>query len=99
MLAGTRGGVAGWPGARSVPAWISRDSAENTSVIGAEKCYSTICEHTGTISSGRADRQGNFGQRGGGRPRRAARSRDQLPAVRELAAQLGVSPTTVAAAY
>src|SRR5437764_113514 len=75
MLAGARGGVAGRPAVRSVPAWISRDSAENTSAMDAEKCYSTICEHTGTISPGRADRQGDFGQRGGGRPRRAARSR------------------------
>src|SRR5947199_403510 len=75
MLAGARGGVAGRPAVRSVPAWISRDSAENTSAMDAEKCYSTICEHTGTISPGRPDRQGDFGQRGGGRPRRAARSR------------------------
>ncbi len=28
MLAGTSGGVAGWAAVRSVPAWISLDSAE-----------------------------------------------------------------------
>src|SRR6516164_1953544 len=85
MLAGASGGVAGWPGMRSVPAWISRDSAENVSAIEVwaseisaieiEECYSTICEHTDTISSGGPDRQGDFGQRGGGRPERAAGSR------------------------
>jgi hypothetical protein len=33
MLAGTRGGVAGSPGARTVPAWISLDSAEKVRLI------------------------------------------------------------------
>src|ERR1700736_157830 len=83
MLAGASGGVAGRPGVRSVPAWISRDSAENAFVISLSpslacrpsKCYSTYYEYTGTIYPTRPDRQGDIGQRGGGRPQRPADSR------------------------
>jgi hypothetical protein len=34
MLVGTNGGVAGLPSERSVPAWISRASRENSALIG-----------------------------------------------------------------
>jgi DNA-binding transcriptional MocR family regulator len=37
-----------------------------------EKCYSTNCEHTGTISPSGQYGKGNIGQRGSGRPRRSA---------------------------
>src|SRR6185437_1452833 len=107
MLAGTRGGVAGSPGTRAVPAWISSDSAENgpgpgsgiRSAIGADKCYSTMYEHTGTISPGRPDRQGDIGQRGSRHPGRAAGPRRSAAAGPRAGRPARRQPGTVAAAY
>jgi len=61
--------------------------------------YSTICEHTVRYRlEGRSAKEISASVETGVRGGQLAPG-DQLPAVRELAAQLGVSPTTVSAAY
>src|SRR6266851_2767162 len=118
MLAGTSGGVPGCPGVRSVPAWISRDSAENASAIGASPfsvtfpvafpvafpiAHNNVTVHIVNtlvqyIPRGRTAKEISASVEAGVRGGQLTPG-DHLPPVRELAGHLGISPTTVSAAY
>ena len=108
MLAGTSGGVAGWPaaavGARVDQPGLGREgSAHAASRYRFHSARKNVTVQTVNILvryrvSGSTAKEISASVEAGVRGGELTPG-DRLPAVRELADQLGVSPTTVAAAY